>query len=239
MLRAVANAGKWKVARAAAWSTPTLAARPSAVNIDHPGGLVKPHISEGWTLLRLAPPLSTGCSRGAATSSVSAAAAAANGLPFRAMPTPTAWGRGQGKIGVGVHGEPLRAFMTRAGTPKMRNLSSFAGNGGRGTSLLHSPKPHGARATTDNAETKTTTVAVDMKHRTLMASLCRLTVAAAHIRALAMEWILRLLRSPKMSLHRLAAAAAQMRALAMDMEWLMRLLLGPKTSPERLAVEAA
>ncbi|KAF0905655.1 hypothetical protein E2562_007438 [Oryza meyeriana var. granulata] len=56
---------------------------------------------------------------------------------------------------------------------------------------------------------------------------------------LAMEWILRQLRSLKMSLQRLAAAAAQMCALAIDMEWLVRLLLGLKTSPKRLAVEAA
>ncbi|KAF0909208.1 hypothetical protein E2562_032255 [Oryza meyeriana var. granulata] len=90
MLRAVANASKWKVARTAAWSMLTLATRSSAINIDHPGGLVKPCISEGWTLLRQAPSLSTGCNRGAATSSASAVAAAANGLLFRAMPTPTA-----------------------------------------------------------------------------------------------------------------------------------------------------
>ncbi|KAF0905656.1 hypothetical protein E2562_007439 [Oryza meyeriana var. granulata] len=67
---------------------PTLAARPFAINVDHPGGLVKPRISEGWTLLRQAPPLSIGCNRGTATSSASAVAA--NGLLFRAMPMPTA-----------------------------------------------------------------------------------------------------------------------------------------------------
>ncbi|KAF0909211.1 hypothetical protein E2562_032258 [Oryza meyeriana var. granulata] len=157
MLRTVANAGKWKVARAAAWSTPTLAARPSAINIDHPGGLVKPHISEGWMLLR------------------------------------------QGHLVAAL------------------------------------PKPHGACSAADNAETKTTTAAAaaDIKHRTLMASLRRLSVAAAHMMALAMEWILRQLRSPKMSLQRLTVVAAQMHALAIDMEWLLRLLLGLKTSPER------
>ncbi|KAF0909212.1 hypothetical protein E2562_032259 [Oryza meyeriana var. granulata] len=193
MLRTVANAGKWKVARAAAWSTPTSAARPSAINVDHPGGLVKPRIFEGWTLLRQAPPLSTGCNKGAATSSASVVAVAANGLPFRAMPTPTAWGRGHSKIRVRVRGEPVRTFMTHAGTPKMRNLSSFASGGARGTSSLQSPKPHEARSAADNAETKTmtTTAAADMKHRTLMASLHRLTVAATHMSALAMEWILR------------------------------------------------
>ncbi|KAF0909213.1 hypothetical protein E2562_032260 [Oryza meyeriana var. granulata] len=193
MLRTVANAGKWKVARAAAWSMPTLAARPSAINVNHPGGLVKPRIFEGWTLLRQVPSLSTGCNRGAVTSSASVVAAAANGLPFRAMPTPTAWGRGHGKIGVGVCGEPLRAFMTHAGTPKMINLSSFTSGGGRGTLSVHSPKPHEARSAADNAETKTTTAtaAAGMKHRTLMASLHCLAVAAAHMSALAMEWILR------------------------------------------------
>ncbi|KAF0905651.1 hypothetical protein E2562_007434 [Oryza meyeriana var. granulata] len=131
--------------------------------------------------------------------------------------------------------------MTHADTPKMRNLSSFTSGGGRGTSSLHSPKPHGACSATDNAETKTTTAAAvaDIKHRTLMASLRLLAVAAAHMRALAMEWILRQLRSPKMSLQRLAVVAAQMHALAIDMEWLVRLLLGLKTSPERLAIEAA
>ncbi|KAF0905653.1 hypothetical protein E2562_007436 [Oryza meyeriana var. granulata] len=155
------------------------------------------------------------------------------------MHTPTAWGCGHGKIGVGVCGKPLHAFMTRAGTPKMRNLSSFAGGGGRGTSSLHSSKPHGACSATENAETKTTTAAADMKHRTLMASLRRLVVAVAYMSTLAMEWILRQLWSPKMSLQRLVVAAAQIRALAMDMEWLMRLLIGLKMSPKRLAIEAA
>ncbi|KAF0909202.1 hypothetical protein E2562_032250 [Oryza meyeriana var. granulata] len=193
MLCTVANASKCKVARAAAWSTPTLASHPSAINIDHPGGLVKPRIFEGWTLLRQAPHLSTSCNRGAATSSANVVAAAANGLHFWAMPTPTAWGRGHGKIGVGVRGERLPAFMTHAGTPKMRNLSSFTSGGGKGTSSVHSPKLHEARSAADNAETKTTTAtaAADMKHRTLMASLRRLTVAAAHMSVLAMEWILR------------------------------------------------
>ncbi|KAF0909209.1 hypothetical protein E2562_032256 [Oryza meyeriana var. granulata] len=119
----------------------------------------------------------------------------------------------------------------------MRNLSSFDSGRGRGTSSLHSPKPHGARSAADNTETKTTTVAADMKHRTLMASLRHLTVAAAHMSKLAMEWILRQLWSPKMSLQRLAAAVAQMCAL--DMEWLVRMLLGLKMSPKCLAVEAA
>ncbi|KAF0909185.1 hypothetical protein E2562_032233 [Oryza meyeriana var. granulata] len=73
----------------------------------------------------------------------------------------------------------------------MRNLSSFDSGRGRGTSSLHSPKPQEARSATDNAETKTTTVAADIKHRTLMASLHRLAVATTHMSKLAMEWILR------------------------------------------------
>ncbi|KAF0905652.1 hypothetical protein E2562_007435 [Oryza meyeriana var. granulata] len=68
MLCAVANVDKWKVARAAACYTPTLAARPFEINVDHPGGLVKPRISEGWTLLRQVTPLATGRNKGAATS---------------------------------------------------------------------------------------------------------------------------------------------------------------------------
>ncbi|KAF0909210.1 hypothetical protein E2562_032257 [Oryza meyeriana var. granulata] len=198
MLCAVANIDKWKVARAAAWYTPTLAARPFEINVDHLDGLVKPRISEGWTLLRQATLLATGCNMGVATSSGSAVAAAANGLPFWAMHTPTAWGRGHGKI-----------------------------------------EGHLVAALLQASQTKTMTAAADMKHRTLMASLRRLAVAAAHMRALAMEWILCQLRSPKMSLQRLVAAAAQIYALAMDMEWLMRLLMGLKTSPKRLAIEAA
>ncbi|KAF0909197.1 hypothetical protein E2562_032245 [Oryza meyeriana var. granulata] len=155
----MANAGKWKVARTAAWSMPTLAARPSAINVDHPGGLVKPRISEGETLLRQRLP---------------SPSAATRALPPR---------------------QPARLQLRRTACssgpcPPLEDVVT-ARSGLGGTSSLHSPKPHGARSATDNAETKTTTVAADMKHRTLMASLRRLAVAAAHMSKLAMEWILR------------------------------------------------